>query len=284
MTIGPLNVDQALARLLVGQSGAAPAPGVTPEQTAQPTLVETPAQTRALSLAELTLLLGLPTGPEGDQVVSALIRDALPLTPDLAQRVLALWRDSGQIEPAAAALLWLDECRIPATPGRARLVQLWRLTRPGDGGPPVGTLLINGRLSSNRLLGCESWFWAGPQSRAGASSTASEHPVLDAPDSVNDGAAEGPAAPGHIALLLNIETAHLGAVEALITVAGPQVEVALLSPRPTTAAALNADLSALREALAATGLVPTGLAAALADQGSTQQSLPPGFRRLDIHL
>jgi hypothetical protein len=284
MTIGPLNVDQALARLLAGQSGATPAPGVAPEQTAQPTLAEIPAQMRAPSLAELTLFLGLPAGPEGDQVVSALIRDSLPLTPGLAQRVLTLWRDSGQAEPTAAALLWLDECRIPATPGRARLVQLWRLTRPGDGGPPAGTLLINGRLTGSRSLDCESWFWAGLPSGGGASSTASEHPVLDAPDSVNDGTASNPTAPGRIALLLDIETAHLGAVEALITAAEQQVEVALLSPRPATTAALNADLSTLREALAATGLVPTGLAAALAEQASPQQNLPPGVRRLDIHL
>jgi flagellar hook-length control protein FliK len=272
MTIGPLNVDQVLLRLLAGPTSADSASGVAPGQVAQPALAEATAQTTAPSLRELTLLLGLPAGPEGDQVVSALIRDALPLTPDLAQRVLTLWRDSGQAEPTAAALLWLDECRIPATPGRARLVQLWRLTRPGDSGPPVGTMLINARWTSDRLLGCESWFWAGPPSRGGAGSTANEYPVLDAPDS------------GHIALLLDIETAHLGAVEALITVAEQQVEVALLTPRPATAAALNADLSALREALAATGLMPTGLAAALAEPGSPQQSLPPGIRRLDIHF
>lgn len=284
MTIGPLNGDQALTRLLAGQTGAIPAPDVAPEQTVQSMQAEAIAQTTVPSLRELALLLGLPAGPEGDQVVSALIRDALPLTPDLAQRVLALWRDSGQAEPAAAALLWLDECRIAATPGRARLVQLWRLTRPGGGDPPIGTLLTNARLTSDRTLSCESWFWAGPPSGGGASSKATERPVHDTTDGVNEGAAGDPPAPGRVALLLDIETANLGAVEALITVAEQRVEVALLSPRPATAATLNADLSALREALAVTGLVPISLAAVLAEQGASQQSLPPGFRRLDIHL
>lgn len=261
-----------------GASGAGAAPvGLLDGATSGP---EGPVP---VTLGDLARLLGLPDDREWRAVLASLVRDALPLTRELAERAMALWRRSGLPEPEAAALLWLDRRGLAPLPERVALLRAFRRAHPDPAGPPDEALMVAAHIARGSApLRLSIWPTGLADEPARATAPGVRESVPEADSASDDARRAAPARPRRsTVVLLTVETAHLGEIEALIELADDRVAVTCFSECTDAAAALAAGLDRLREALAAVGLMPTALAARSAEPGRDEAQR---VRRIDVKL
>jgi len=240
-------------------------------------------ETSPVTLADLAQWLGLPDDQEWRAVLAALVRDALPLTRALAERTLALWRQSGLPQPEAAALLWLARRDLAPLPERVALLRAFRRAHPDPAGPPDDALMVAAHIARGGApLRLHVWSVAPGEapSRPPASGRPDES-VAKAASASADGRRAAARRVRPVIVLLSVETAHLGETEALIELSGDSVAVICFSERADAVAALAAGLDRLRAALAAAGLTPTSLAALSAACGVDEEQR---LRRIDARI
>lgn len=275
------------------ERGAAGAPVSVPATSAGPisagdadaaglSAASSRGETAPVTLADLAQLLGLPDDQEWRAVLAALVRDALPLTRALAERTLALWRQSGLPQPDAAALLWLARRDLAPLPERVALLRAFRRAHPEPAGPPDDALMVAAHIARGAPLRLHVWS-AAPDEEP-SRSPASGRPDESVPKAASASADARRAAARQgrpVVVLLSVETAHLGETEALIELIDGSVAVTCFSESADAVAALAAGLDRLRAALAAAGLTPTSLAALSAAPGLDEEQR---LRRIDARL
>lgn len=231
----------------------------------------------------LAATLGLPGERAWQAVVQSLIRDSLPLTRDLAEQVMTLWRRSRLPAPEAASLLWLSRHGIAPTPERVALVRAFRNAHQGRGEPPDEAVMASVSVPGDGESLEFSIFMAGidapvvqpdgyGQRRPGAG---------DADAAPTDDSAVAAAAGRPAVVLLSVPTQHLGRVEALVELTGETVAVTCFTDDAAAVQALAADIDRLRTALVAGGLAP-GLLTARRPVAARRTE--PGITRLDVRL
>lgn len=248
-------------------------------------LANGPGELAPLTPEAIAQSLALPTGEAWQAVLTSLIRDSLPLTRDLAERVMTIWRRSGLPKPEPAALLWLTERGISPLPERVALAKAFRAAHQGRGEPPGDALMAavdvpgdDGPLQFSIWMAGIDVPTANPDGHGRQQAGLGGDGTTAGGDEPCDGSGQA-ARPAVV--LLSVTTANLGAVEALIEVTGESVAVTCFSDDSEAVRALTAEINQLRGALDAAGLVPGTLAvrapAAIAAE-------TPSLRRVDLKI